>query len=204
MSAATSDLVALLAGRRGHFQMESGYHSEQWFELDRVLTDRDRLRPFVSDLARRLAAHRLDAICGPMTGGAILAERIAGELGLIALHTERFEDPLATGLFPIRYVLPDAQRLRVRGLRVAIVDDAISAGSAVRGTHADLLACGATSVALGALYVFGGAAAQYAAEHHLALEALASLTYSLWKPDACPLCQSGIPFEKVSDASPKI
>lgn len=184
--------------------MESGYHSEQWFDLDRVLADRDRLRPFVSELARRLTVHRLDAICGPMTGGAILAERLAGELGLLALHAERFEDPHATGLFPIRYTLPDAQRARVHGLRIAIVDDAISAGSAIRGTHADLLACEAHPVALGALYVFGGAAAEFAAAHDLALEALAPLAYPLWKPDACPHCQAGLPFEKVSDTPPQV
>ncbi|MEO6244832.1 MAG: hypothetical protein ABIQ12_05305, partial [Opitutaceae bacterium] len=41
------ELTALLAGRRGHFQMESGYHSEQWFDLDHVLAQRERLRPFV-------------------------------------------------------------------------------------------------------------------------------------------------------------
>ena len=39
------------------------------------------------------------------------------------------------------------------------MDDAISAGSAVRGTHADLIDCGALPVALGALVVFGDAAA---------------------------------------------
>jgi orotate phosphoribosyltransferase len=33
------DLPALLAGRRGHFRMESGYHSELWFNLDRLFDD---------------------------------------------------------------------------------------------------------------------------------------------------------------------
>ena len=42
-----------------------------------------------------------------------------------------------------------------------LIDDAVSAGSAVRGTHADLLACGARPVALGALFVFGDAAARF-------------------------------------------
>ena len=76
------ELIALLAGRRGHFQMESGYHSEWWFKLDPLFENRARLRPFVSELARRLAAHRIEAVCGPMTGGAKLAEMIAAELGI--------------------------------------------------------------------------------------------------------------------------
>ncbi len=181
--------------------MESGYHSEWWFELDRLLQQRERLQPFVAELARRLAAHRIDAVCGPMTGGAKLAGLIAGELGVDYFFTERFEPPNATGLFPVRYELPAAQRSQVRGKSIALVDDAVSAGSAVRGTHADLMACGARPVAIGALFVFGGAAARFAAEHHLALEAIATLDFALWQPAECPLCRAGVPVEKVSDAA---
>ena len=198
----TADLIALLAGRTGHFCMESGYHSERWFELDRVLAQRERLRPFVSVLAQRLVAHRVDAVCGPMTGGAELAQRIAAEIGADYLFAERYAPPPteATGLFPVRYTLPADHRERVRGKRVAIVDDAISAGSAVRGTFADLQACGAQVVALGALFVFGSAAAKFAVEHGLALEGVAPMTFGIWKPAECPLCRTGVPMENVSDA----
>jgi orotate phosphoribosyltransferase len=179
------DLIALLAGRTGHFCMESGYHSERWFELDRVLVQRERLRPFVAALAQRIAAHRIDAVCGPMTGGAELAQRIAAEIGADYFFTERFAPPptAEAGLFPVRYTLPANQRERVRDRRVAIVDDAISAGSAVRGTHADLLACGAKPVVMGALFVFGGAAAKFAAEHGLALEGIAPMTFGIWNAE---------------------
>ena len=172
------ELIALLAGRRGHFQMESGYHSEQWFNLDALFDQRERLQPFVLELARRLAAHRLDAVCGPMTGGA----------------------KLATGLFPVKYVVPAAQRDKVRGKSVAIVDDAISAGSAVKGTYADLLACGARPVACGALIIFGDAADKFATKNNLPLESIARMSFGMWKPAECPLCQTGVPVEKVSDA----
>ena len=195
-------LIALLAGRRGHFQMESGYHSEWWFELDRLFAEPARLRPFVAELARRLAVHRLDAVCGPMTGGAKLAEMIAAELGIEAFVAERHEPTApADGLFPIKYTLPADSRARVRGKSLAIVDDAISAGSAVRGTHADLIACGARPVALGALFVFGDAIAPFAADKGLALEAIAPVDYALWPPTACPLCQAGRAVEKVSDVA---
>ena len=182
--------------------MESGYHSERWFELDRVLAQRERLQPFVSALAQRIAAHQIDAVCGPMTGGALLAEQIASEIGTDYLFTERFAPPPteATDFFPVRYTLPADQRERVRGKRVAIVDDAISAGSAVRGTHADLLACGAQPVALGALFIFGGAAAKFAIEHSLAHEGIALMSFGMWKPAECPLCRAGVALESVSDA----
>jgi orotate phosphoribosyltransferase len=194
------ELIKLLAGRRGHFQMESGYHSELWFNLDVLFADPARLRPFVVELARRLSAHRIDAVCGPMTGGAKLAELIAAELGVGYFFTERFEDRDATGLFPIRYLVPAARREAVRRNRVAIVDDAVSAGSAARATYADLIACGAQPVALGALFVFGDRAESFAREKNLTLENIARTLFGMWPPTDCPLCRAGVPLEKVSDA----
>lgn len=195
-----NDLLNLLAGRRGHFRMESGYHSEWWFNLDKLFEDPARLLPFVGELARRLAAHRIEAVVGPMTGGAKLADMVAAQLGLASFHSERHETPGATGLFPIRYIVPVAQRALIRSKRVAIVDDAISAGSAVKGTHADLLACGAQPVACGALIIFGDHADAFAVEKSLKLESVARMSFGMWKPAECPLCKSGLPVERVSDA----
>ena len=77
------------------------------------------------------------------------------------------------------------------------MDDAINAGSAVRATYADLLACGARPVALGALLVLGAAASRFAAEQRLPLESLVTLDNTVWVPSACPLCAAGVPLEEV-------
>ena len=193
-------LIKLLAGRQGHFEMESGYHSEWWFELEPLFERPEQLRPFVAELTRRLAVHRVTAICGPEVGGAKLARLIADELGVAYHFSERVEQPGATGLFPVRYLVPAEQRESLRGQAVAIVDDAVSAGSAARGTYADLVACGARPVALGALFVFGDAARQFADERGMALEGIAMMPLGIWKPEDCPHCRSGKPVEKVSDA----
>ncbi|WP_438482236.1 phosphoribosyltransferase family protein [Oleiharenicola lentus] len=162
--------------------------------------DRARLQPFVHELASKLKTLNIDAVCGPMTGGAKLAELVADELCLESFYTERFEPPAATGLFPVRYSVPANQRASLRGRTVAIVDDAISAGSAVKGTYEDLLACGARPIACGALILFGNAAEKLAADRNLALVNVCQLPFALWKPDACPLCEAGLPCEKISDA----
>ena len=193
------EIIKLLAGRRGHFQMESGYHSELWFKLDSLFERPAQLRPFVAELAERLAAHDIDAVCGPMTGGAKLARMIADELSVEYFFTERFEQPGSAGLFPVKYLIPVARRDAVRGKAVAIVDDAVSAGSAARGTWADLVARRARPVALGALIVFGDAAAHFAAEHGLALEGIAQMSFGMWLPTDCPLCRAGLAVETVSD-----
>lgn len=191
----SDDLMALLTGRRGHFRMESGFHCEVWYDLDRLLADRTQLQPFVAELAARLATHRLEVVCGPETGGAQLAAMIADELGIEFARTERFAPPASAGFFPVRYVVPPDQREKLAGRRVAIVDDAISAGSAVRGTLTDLRACDAEVVALGALFVFGHHAQRFADEQRLTIHQIASADFRVWHPSECPLCLSKMPLE---------
>ncbi len=190
-------ITALLAARRGHFRMESGYHSASWFELGALFDRPGELQPFVSVLATRLSAHGVEAVCGPMTGGAKLAELISNELRVPCVVAERFETAEA-GLFPVRYEVPAAQRPALRGLSVAVVDDAISAGSAVRGTYMDLVACGARPIALGAFVVFGDAAARFALETDLALEAIERLPFDIWRPEVCPLCKARVAVETIA------
>jgi orotate phosphoribosyltransferase len=194
-------ITPLLGARHGHFKMESGYHSATWFELGSLFDDPVTVR-LMAELARRLYPHQPDAVCGPMTGGAKLAEMVATELGIDAVTAERFDTPGATGLFPVRYRIAEAQRQKTRGRRIAIVDDAISAGSAVRGTHADLIACGARPVALGALVVFGDAAAKFAADNGLALEAIERVPFDMWRPADCPLCKDGVALDTAAARSP--
>ncbi len=135
-----------------------------------------------------------------MTGGAKLAESIAAELGVEYFLTDRFAPADVTGLFPVKYRVPAGRRSALVGKRVAIVDDAVSAGSAVRGTYADVIACGAEPVALGALFVFGYRAGEFAREKRMAIENIAQMAFGMWPPTACPLCVAGVPVENVSDA----
>jgi orotate phosphoribosyltransferase len=188
-------VTPLLRARHGHFKMESGYHSGTWFELGSLFDDPDTIRPFVAELARRLSRHRPEVVCGPIAGGARLAEMIATELGIDTVTAERFDASGATGLFPVQYRIGEAHRQKTRGRRIAIVDDAISAGSAVRGSHADLITCGALPVALGALVVFGDAAAQFAADSGLELEAIERMPFDMWRPTQCPLCKDGVALD---------
>jgi len=151
------------------------------------------LRPFAGDLANRISGYGADAICGPLTGGALLAWMIADQLGLEFLFAERRVSGRA-GLFPVDYLIATALRGQVKGRRVAIVDDAVSAGSAVRATYADLVALGAVPVLIGALLVMGPGAAAFAAEKGIPLERLADLPTAIWAPAECPMCAAGTPL----------
>lgn len=188
------DLLTLVGSRTGHFRLESGHHSDRWLDLDQIFLHPSALRPFVTELARRVAGHGVDTVCGPLNGGAFLAELMALELGAAFAFTERIVSQ-RSGLFPVDYRIPAALKAALRGRRVAIVDDAISAGSAIRGTLADARACGAVPVALGALIAFGSGARQIAADEGIPLESLVQLPNPIWAPTECPMCALGAPLQ---------
>ncbi len=196
------ELTRLLAPRKGHFRLESGHHGDLWLEIARMYVRPGRLRPLAAGLARRLAPHGIEVVCGPMVEGALLAQMVAEELDAEYCFAEQFHRRTADGLFPVGYRIPEPFRPVVRGKRTAVVDDVINAGSAVRGAVADLHACGASLAAVSSLLVLGDSAAGLAASEGIALECLARWPNTLWEPSACPLCASGMPLEGVAETGP--
>jgi orotate phosphoribosyltransferase len=189
----------LLSARKGHFRLESGYHGGLWLDLDPLFVVPGRTKPFVEALAERLKWHNIEAVCGPLVGGAFLAQAIAAILGVEFYYAERFApdvpDAGTSTLYPVEYRIPVGVSGMLRGKAVAVVDDAISAGSAVRGTLASLEANGAKPVAMGALLVLGSQAEHFCRERGLALEYMAQLPYEVWLPTECPLCASDVALE---------
>jgi orotate phosphoribosyltransferase len=193
------ELTRLLPGRTGHFRLESGHHGDLWLDLNELFLRPTALRPFVADLASRLATRAVEVVCGPMTGGAFLGQMIAAVLDVEFVHADRISHQNA-----VTYRIPAGLREHVRGKRVGIVDDVINAGSAVRATAAEVRACGGTVVTIGALLVFGDVAGAFAKAEAIALESLARRPAGLWEPGACPLCAAGVPLEDATlhDAYP--
>src|SRR5947207_283353 len=188
----------IVSGRRGHFRLESGHHSALWLDLDALFADPKAIQPFVAALVSSLRSHDVSAVCGPLLGGAFLAQLVARELGAEFCFTERVMPREPGGMYQARYRLPNAFQHRVRGKRVAIVDDVMSAGSALRGTYAELQARRAQPVVAGAPLVLGDVGANYFAELGVPVVAAARDAYELWAPADCPLCANGLPLEDVA------
>lgn len=193
-----NELLKLLAAREGHFNLESGHHGNLWLDLDLLFLRPAPLQPFAIELAGRFASYHPAAVCGPLVGGALLAQVIAAELGVEFYYTERFVPTASEGLYSVEYRLPASLRRQIQGKEVVIVDDVINAGSAVRGTLAEVRACGAGVVAVGALLVLGSTAPTFFADQSIPIERIAALESNLWTPAECPLCAAYIPLEDVS------
>jgi orotate phosphoribosyltransferase len=181
--------------------MESGYHSKLWLDLDPLFVDPGRIEPFVAALTNLLRPYALSGVCGPLLGGAFLAQLVAHTLRLDFYFTERVMPSESDGLYPARYRLAPAFLSRVRGQRIAIVDDVMSAGSALRGTYSELEANGAVPVVAAALLVLGSAGADFFSHRGVAVEAVARDDYEIWQPADCPLCTTGQPLENVAHAT---
>jgi orotate phosphoribosyltransferase len=125
---------------------------------------------------------------------------VAQTLAIEFCFTERVMPSQVTGLYPAHYRLAPAFAARVADKRIAIVDDVMSAGSALRGTYAELQAHGAMPVVAAALLVLGETGANFFREQKVAVEAVIRQDYSLWLPVACPHCAAGVPLENVAVA----
>ncbi len=151
----------------------------------------------MDELAMGLRPLHVDAVCGPLVEGAFAGLMVAEKLNVEFTYSERYAGP-AQVLFPAAYCVPAALREGIRGKRVAIVNDVINAGSAVKGTFADLQECGANVVAIGALLILGSAAEEFARQMNLTLVSLAEEPNKLWTVEECPLCAAGIPLEDIA------
>jgi orotate phosphoribosyltransferase len=192
------NLLSLVQGRQGHFKLESGHHGDLWLQLEALCLQPRELRALVAQLAAKLRPYKVEVICGPLVEGAYIALLVALELGCNFVYAERFPDASREGLFPVEYRLPKALHAAVKGKRVAIVNDVISAGSAIRGAFSDLQSIGADVVAIGALLALGDSIGKFAAKHHVSLELLQQMPHNLWIPSQCPLCAAGEPLEIMS------
>ena len=187
-------VLALMSARTGHFPLESGHHGDLWLELDTMFWEPAALEPLAHRLAELIRPHAPDVVCGPLVGGAFLAQLVAARLGVRFCHTERASTGDG-GLYAASYQLSAALAARLPGLRVAVVDDVVNAGSAVRATLAALTSAGAQPVALGALLALGATPAHAAAAAGLPLEPLATLDNEIWEPGNCPRCARGEPLQ---------
>ena len=193
-------MLKKVPSRNGHFVLESGYHTDRWFTLDGLFENPSVVAPLVTELAERLASYRTAIVCGPLLGGAFLAQLLAVELGVRFAYTEPVPGSSSgrsatDSLFGASYRLPMALQDSVRGESVAVVDDVVSAGSSVRASVGSLVRAGATPTVVGSLAVLGTSALDHFAERGIAVETLERQDFELWEPAECALCRAGVKLE---------
>ena len=170
----------------GHFRLSSGLHSPNYLQCALVLqhpADAEALgQALGAEVAARLGQARPTAVLSPALGGLIIGHEVARALGVRAIFAERAE-----GVLTLRRGFD----LAVTD-RVVIVEDVLTTGGSTRETMEVAKEKGATVVAAAAVINRSGSPSPV----DVPFVALTALTPPTYKPEACPLCQQGIPVTK--------
>ncbi len=188
------EVVRLARPRSGHFDLGTGYHGDLWLDLDALFLRPSRLRPHVRWLAEQLREHEVDALCGPLEGGAFLAYAVADLLGVAFLAGYRSPGEAAGYRLP---AVPGG----IGGWRVAVLDDAVNAGTAVAACVEELRGRGAVPVAVAALVSLGEASAMIPARLGVPFYPASTVPSRAWPAAQCALCADGIPVTSLRPTS---
>jgi orotate phosphoribosyltransferase len=190
MSAPPPGLAGIVS--TGHFVYESGEHGDTWLELDALLLEPEPMRRIAVGLAARLEPWKLDVVCGPETGGARLAVRVADGLGILGVPIERGRAPDGRPA----YSIAAGHHAGLRNARVALVDDAINAGFATGASLEALTESGAHVTVVGAAILRKAARPALERRFGCRIEALHELNFETWPAGECPLCARGVPITR--------
>jgi len=169
----------------GHFVLSSGRHSNEYWEKFRLLEWPRVTERLCGQIASRHKQSRIEAVIGPTTGGALLAQEVARQLNARCLLSEL----TSVGGRELRrgFVLHTSER-------VLVVDDVLTTGLSLRETLSALDRFQPEIVGIELLIDRSGgdAIAQFRMSCHALLTVLAQ-TYS---SEECPMCKEGIPIVK--------
>jgi orotate phosphoribosyltransferase len=174
-----------------HFVYISGDHGGGWIDKDAIYPHTDRLERLCRDMADVVRGWGVDVVCGPATGGLIVAEWTAHELGALSIFAEH--DPAPSGdALRGRFVLRRGYDRVVSGKGVLVVDDIVNTGLSLRQTAEAVRGAGGNVVGAACLVSRGNVdAAGLGLERFVYL-----LEYKIpaWPESECKLCQAGVPI----------
>lgn len=196
MTSPQARCLELLAKRRAiftgdHFVYKAGGHSDTYVNKDAIIAYPGDLAELCAFIAVHFAPMGVEAVLAPATAGIALAQWTAhhltalsaGQVEVIAVYADKVADS-----FAIRRGYDNL----LRGRRTLVVEDVLTTGSSVRGVIDYADHCGAEIVGVGALVNRGGVTAAGIVVSELF--ALADIPLGVYRPDACPLCATGVPI----------
>jgi len=184
--------------RDGHFALKSGRHGARYLEKFQVLQFPDTVSELCGFLATGArtpdGVPAVDVVCGPTTGGVILAFETARQLGVRGIFAEEVRDADGATLREFR------RGFRIEpGERVLLVDDILTTGGSLVAMVPPIEEAGGNLVQASVLVDRSGGlgsvtspvtGASYPAA------ALWTLDIPTWEPgpSTCPGCRDRIPL----------
>jgi orotate phosphoribosyltransferase len=161
----------------GHFLLTSGLHSANYLQCARVLQWPEYSAKLAQAIAAKYQEQKPDLILSPAIGGITIGYEVGRMLGCRAIFAERDEGSLRLRRGFI--INPDE--------RVLVVEDVITTGGSTRETMEVAASQGANVIGAASIVDRSGGTASLGIDYH----SLWSLSVPTYKPEACPLCQTG-------------
>jgi orotate phosphoribosyltransferase len=169
----------------GHFLLSSGKHSDRYVEKFHLLRKPAVLQQVCAAMIEKLDDIQIDVVAGPTTGGILIAAEIARQLGVRAAYAERADGGgLQRAFRRVNYFESSD--------RVMVVDDILTTGGSVRET---IQALSTHDVHLASVMVMVDRS-MGRTDLGFPYQSLTQMDVPAWDPQACPLCEQGIPLIK--------
>lgn len=185
-----TDLLAIFretgALLEGHFQLTSGLHSDRYFQCAKVLQYPRHTERLCGMIAERFRDARIDLVIAPALGGIVVGQETGRQLGVRTLFTERKE-----GGMHLRRGFAIAP-----GERALVCEDVVTTGGSVFEVIEIVRRNGGLVAGVGYIVDRSGGAVRFPVEPDGHQVSLLTMDVVAYKPDACPLCASGIPVIK--------
>jgi orotate phosphoribosyltransferase len=164
---------------KGHFQLRSGLHSDQYVQCAMVLQWPREAERLGRELARRVCAAGWKAatVIAPAMGGLFVGHELARALGARSIFAEKQEG---------RLVLRRGFSIRP-GERCIVAEDVITRGGRVVETIQIVRSAGGHVEGVAVLVDRSAGAAAL----DVPVVSLVRIAPTTWTPDECPLCRAG-------------
>jgi orotate phosphoribosyltransferase len=171
---------------RGHFELRSGLHSDQYFQCAKMLQYPRLAECLCNKLVDRIRPELRDpinprSVIAPALGGILVGHEIGRILGVKFLFAEKENGGL---------VLRRGFQIE-KGDRLIVAEDVITRGGRVQQTIDLVREMGGEVDAVLVLVDRSGGKASFDVPHHSLLQ----IEPVTWPPSECPLCANGEPLE---------
>jgi orotate phosphoribosyltransferase len=175
--------------KTGHFLLTSGLHSGKYFEKFRILENPSLVQMFAKMIAEHYHDKQISIVCGPTTGGVIIAYEVARQMTLKCIFAE--QKPDASGRIIRRgFIVPE-------GANILIVDDILTTGGSIKDTILALKQFPGQVKGIAVLVDRSIIKIDFnQCLNNVDFFACYKVSVENYEPDHCPLCQNQIPLEK--------
>ena len=165
---------------KGHFELSSGLHSNQYFQCAKLLQYPEYAEKTGKQLAELFDANKIDAVLGPALGGVIIGYETAKALGKKSIFTER-KDGIMT--------LKRGFHIN-KGDRVIIIEDVITTAKSTMESIKIIESFGGNIAGIGCIVD------RSKRQTALKIESLIQIDPEIYTPEECPMCKLGQSIEK--------